>query len=81
MSAEQSRPDGNWSAPRGSERRDPITEGSELGGPLPADPAPIEHDREDDVRGEHKYPDADRNANRPSQRERDRLKARLALDR
>jgi hypothetical protein len=80
MSAEQRQTDPNWSAPRGSERRDPIAEGRELGGPLP-DPAPIEHDREDDVRGEHKYPAEDRIADRPSQLQRDRLKARMALDR
>lgn len=67
----------NWSAPRGSERRDPIVEGRELGRGLP-DPAPIEHDREDDIRGEHEYPQTDdEDATRPSQKERDRLKARL----
>lgn len=74
--AEQNRPDPNWAAPRGSEKRDPIAEGREVGSHY--DPAPIEHDREDDVRGEHAYPDSDeQNATRPSQRERDRLKARM----
>jgi hypothetical protein len=80
MATEQRR-NQNWAAPRGSERRDPIAEGRELGGPLP-DPAPIEHDREDDVRGEHRYPDSDQqNAERPSQKDRDRIKSRLAEER
>ena len=77
MSVERSRPNPNWSAPSGSEKRDPIAEGREVGGLLP-DPAPVEHDREDDRRGEHNYPDEDvQNLRRPSQKERDRLKARL----
>ena len=77
MAEERNTTGQNWSAPRRSERRDPIADGRDLGGRLP-DPAAIEHDREDDIRGEHDYPQTDQqDATRPSQQERDRLKERL----